>query len=335
MSNNLTTPKVSVIMPVYNSKQFLPEAIESVLKQSMSDFELILVNDGSTDGSAEVCDKYADTDGRIRVIHKKNGGVCSARNVGIDASRSEYVTFIDNDDYYDTDFLEVLFSGIISENADLAKCGRKNIRITPENKILKETENTYLDVCLDKEEFSEQYIRIKLSGIYSSIWNGLYRKSILVENNVRFDENVVHGNEDIIFNSEYSLYCSRFLFVRKSLYTHFYRIGHSTSTKFYDDQVSTRIQALNMEMNLTQNEESKNIIALEGIRECFRLLLPIKEHKKRLEYIDYIKRNMDFNVLKKNKILSADLLSKAAKVDLILIKNRAYRLYFSLRKLMA
>ena len=129
MSNNLTTPKVSVIMPVYNSKQFLPEAIESVLKQSMSDFELILVNDGSTDGSAEVCDKYADTDGRIRVIHKKNGGVCSARNVGIDASRSEYVTFIDNDDYYDTDFLEVLFSGIISENADLAKCGRKNIRI--------------------------------------------------------------------------------------------------------------------------------------------------------------------------------------------------------------
>ena len=106
-------PKISVIMPVYNSKQFLRMAVDSVLNQTFKDFELILVDDGSKDGSGAVCDEYAQIDARVKVIHQENGGICSARNTGMKAAVGEYLAFIDNDDEYLPNLLE--------ENYTLAK----------------------------------------------------------------------------------------------------------------------------------------------------------------------------------------------------------------------
>ena len=105
--------KVSIIMPVYNSEKYLSKAVESVLAQDFQDFELIMVDDGSPDNSGAVCDSYAEKDARVKVIHKKNGGICSARNAGIDAARGEYIGFCDNDDLY--------LPGLIRDNYTLAK----------------------------------------------------------------------------------------------------------------------------------------------------------------------------------------------------------------------
>lgn len=326
-------PIVSVIMPVYNSDQYISEAIESVLKQSMPDFELILVDDGSTDSSGIICDQFKKKDVRIKVIHKTNGGVSSARNIGIYESVGEYITFIDNDDIYDKDFLKVLISAMKSADADLSKAGRKNIKITFNNKILGQTESTYKDICMDYETFSAYYPEIKKSGVYSSIWNGIYKRSIILENKILFDESVRHGNEDIIFNSVYSVYCKKIIFVKDLLYTHFYRFGHSTSAKFYDDQIITRIKAIKLEMNLVSDEEGKKRINLEGIRECFHLLLPLKNYKDKVPYIEIIKNNLDFSVLKKTHILTSKYFSGPAKYDLMLIKSEMYRLYFLLRNI--
>lgn len=98
--------KVSIIMPVYNSEKFLKKAVESVLNQKFEDFELILVDDGSPDASGSICDEFAEKDSRVKLIHKKNGGICSARNAGLKIAKGEYVGFCDNDDLYLPDLIE-------------------------------------------------------------------------------------------------------------------------------------------------------------------------------------------------------------------------------------
>ena len=113
---------ISVIVPVYNVEPYLRECIESILGQTYRDFELILVNDGSTDDSGTICDEYAAQDTRIRVLHQKNSGVSVARNVGLDSVQGEYITFVDSDDRVSKDYLAYLNDLIQIECADIACC---------------------------------------------------------------------------------------------------------------------------------------------------------------------------------------------------------------------
>lgn len=115
--------KISIIIPVYNTSQFLELCVESVLEQTFPDFEAVLVDDGSTDGSGRLCDELAGKDARIVVLHKDNGGLSSARNAGLDAARGEYVTFLDSDDMVSPDYLEDLFRVIEQNGAQIAMCG--------------------------------------------------------------------------------------------------------------------------------------------------------------------------------------------------------------------
>ena len=113
-------PMISVIVPVYNAEKYLKECIRSILNQTIQNLELILVNDGSTDGSGYICDEYINKDNRIKVIHKENGGVSSARNMGISEATGEYFTFVDSDDYLEPNALEILYNDIIIYNADIS-----------------------------------------------------------------------------------------------------------------------------------------------------------------------------------------------------------------------
>lgn len=113
---------VSVILPVYNTLPYLPEAIESVINQTYGNLEIIVVDDGSTDGSGKICDSYAEKDKRIRVIHQKNLGLSAARNTGLDLMKGEAVAFIDSDDAYHPDFIAKLKTAMLEENADIAMC---------------------------------------------------------------------------------------------------------------------------------------------------------------------------------------------------------------------
>ena len=114
--------KISVIVPVYNVEAYLPECIRSVLEQSMSDFEMILVDDGSTDGCPAICDAAAEQDDRVRVIHQKNGGLSRARNAGLDAARGEWIGFVDSDDCIHPDMYEKLLAAAEKNDADMAIC---------------------------------------------------------------------------------------------------------------------------------------------------------------------------------------------------------------------
>lgn len=115
-------PKISVIVPVYNVEQYLAACVQSVLAQTYRDFELILVDDGSPDRCGALCDGYALQDGRVRVVHKKNGGLSSARNAGLDVMQGQYVTFVDSDDVVHPQYLEILLSLLQKEDADISMC---------------------------------------------------------------------------------------------------------------------------------------------------------------------------------------------------------------------
>ena len=113
---------VSVIIPIYNVEKYLSECIESVINQTYSDLEIILVNDGSTDNCRDICERYKRKDSRIKLVHKNNGGLSSARNAGIDVANGDYYTFIDSDDYIMSDMIEQLVYAIQSANADVSIC---------------------------------------------------------------------------------------------------------------------------------------------------------------------------------------------------------------------
>ena len=141
MERTKDVPGISLVVPVYNVQEYLPECLDSLLGQSFAAIEIILVDDGSTDASAEICDRYAARDGRIRVVHQQNAGVSKARNVGIRLARGKYLGFVDGDDWVDRDYCKRLYETLIDYRADISICSyyvarsRKTIPEAADGKI--------------------------------------------------------------------------------------------------------------------------------------------------------------------------------------------------------
>lgn len=227
-------PAISVIMPVYNSERYLASAIDSVLNQTFSDFELLLINDGSKDSSGDICDGYAARDSRVKVLHRDNGGICVARNTGLDMATGEYIAFIDNDDEYSNNLLMENYE-LLRENGwpDIVKYGY-HVTETFEKRASDER-----DTCADRltiipsEDLAINYMNAKKSGFFNMIWNGLYRREFMTQNNLRFDVSIKFGYEDWAFNyTIYPLAC-KIILNPGIYYIHLQRTGVSTSKKFY------------------------------------------------------------------------------------------------------
>lgn len=118
----MNNPLISVIVPVYNVEQYLPKCVDSILGQTYTNLEVILVDDGSPDNCGKICDEYAEKDHRIRVIHKKNGGLSDARNVALDIAKGEYISFVDSDDWLHKQYVEMLYRDLVLTNADISMC---------------------------------------------------------------------------------------------------------------------------------------------------------------------------------------------------------------------
>lgn len=195
----MSHPKISVIIPVYNVEKYLPKCIESVLAQTYTDFELILINDGSSDNSGHVCDEYATRDQRIRVFHKTNGGVSSARNLGIAEAKGDWITFIDSDDTIDATYLEN-FEPNESNNYCLSIQGYRiynNSKLERENSV-DINKNVDLQECLSD---------LELKNVLNSPVCKLFNSEIIKNNSIRFDKNTSYG-EDHIFTLEYLFLCT-------------------------------------------------------------------------------------------------------------------------------
>lgn len=323
-------PLITVIMPVYNSDCFVADAIESVLHQTYSFFELLLIDDGSTDDSKRICDEYEMRDERVISIHKDNGGVCSSRNMGIDMAHGEYLAFIDNDDEYDERYLETLTANLACQY-DVIKCGRKNIRIDSSGRKTKQTVMSVREnASLGFDEYIGDYYKFKRAEIWGSVWNGLYKVEFLKKNGLRFDETLKHGNEDLIFSYQVLAAKPHIYIYKDALYMHYYRMKHSTSMKFYEDQVSSRIYAIKTERNIIKDlasEENRILTEFEEIRECFRIIAQSENRNIRKKSVSKVERELDFSVLNKTDKYWQSLDYKQ-QIDLFLIKNRLYCVYF-------
>lgn len=238
-------PSISVIVPVYNVRDYLDECVSSLLGQTMNDIEIILVDDGSTDGSGELCDRYARNDPRVKVIHQENMGLGLARNSGLQAASGTYIGFVDSDDVVSLRFFETLYNTITQYDADIAYCG--HLRFSD---VVREPEHEKTDVRLwNGREEIRQYLldRIglppeqKRDNLYgAAVWCGLYSHRLLKEHEVCFVSERVLVAEDIIFDIDVIPHCGRIVHIDEPLY--FYRFNPDSLTgKYKEDRFEKNV----------------------------------------------------------------------------------------------
>ena len=251
---------VSIIVPVYDIEEYLVECIESILAQTWKHFEIILVDDGSTDSSGKMCDEYAEKYNCIFVIHKKNGGLSSARNAGIDVARGNYLAFIDSDDVVHPDYLRELVNIVEKENADLVACDF----CVGTSCQWGETSEVKYDIRRDEDVLE----RMNDNDVVVTVaWNKLYHAKFFKEYNLRYPEGKIH--EDMFLTPQILHCTNKMVITNQKLY--FYR------------------QRKNSIMN--SSFSIKQLDSLEAIE--FRIALFTKWDKKELqikEYESYIRK---------------------------------------------
>lgn len=210
---------ISIIVPVYNLEDYLPKCVDSILAQSFTNFELILVNDGSTDRSGEICDAYASIDHRVKVIHQKNGGVASSRNTGLEVAQGEYIGFVDNDDYINETMLELLYKNAVDHSSDIVVCDFLSVN---EGKRI-ESKNVDADYRVrhynNIEALHQLYTVNNVTFVVP--WNKLYKKYLFDDikykvGSINDDENIVH---ELLFHSH------KITYIQMELYYYVQRIG--------------------------------------------------------------------------------------------------------------
>ena len=213
-------PKISVIVPVYNASLYIEKCITSILSNEFEDFELLLIDDGSTDTSGKICDEYANKDTRIRVFHKENKGVSSARNLGIIMSKSEWITFIDSDDWVSENFLGKLYT---LENVDFVASYYKGVGWN------EWVSKPYSNALFSSDEMPQGISQYLFH--FNTVWSKLFKKEIIVKYNIVFNEDLNYG-EDTCFVFNYFLYINSFKTLSNVDY-YYYASSNGLSKKLY------------------------------------------------------------------------------------------------------
>lgn len=220
---NTINPSVSIIVPVYNASTTLCRCIDSILAQTFTDFELLLINDGSKDNSGVICDEYVAKDARVRVIHKENGGVSSARNLGLDNAKGEWIAFVDSDDWVAVGYIKNLYSHA-TDNIDLVVSFPTYIYNDGSSKIPK-----YKEMRVCEHNFEKIFVEHSMHQ-NTSPWSKLFRKQLIEENNIRFCEEM-HIGEDLLFLYNFMLVSIRMYISPDTDYMYSYDVATSLTKR--------------------------------------------------------------------------------------------------------
>lgn len=273
---------VTIVIPVFNSELFISRCFESIINQTYTNFEVIVINDGSTDNSPGICNEYSEKDERFKVVHKKNGGVSSARNIGIKNTSGEYMTFIDSDDYIKNDYIETLVYEAYSNKADLISCG---CTIFDEN-------GSYKTNSLAGYELNDRLIFSLIdSGMGGTVWGKLVRTNLIKQNNVVFNEKLSF-REDLLFWCELSKYIHEYSNIDYFGY-YYYRseTNLSLSSNYDKNQFEKQLWITNLINNelIKQKIETKQINILLG-KDVSRII--IATIKKQIKSRDFLLENL-------------------------------------------
>ena len=293
-------PLISIIIPIYNAELHLSQCLKSITGQTYHNLEIILINDGSTDNSGNICNEFAAIDKRIIVIHKENGGISSARNKGLDIAKGEYIAFSDDDDIIHPNMIEILYQAMIHSDADLAMCN--TLSIYPHVKIPFININEYDTQLLSNHEL--------LSTIFNSatddpmhintncIWNKLYKKKYI--NNIRFKDK---GFEDTYFSI--MVYCniSLCIYIKAPLYYWFVRSSSKSHKKFDERNYLSIFTHHNNLMNLKDFKIPETIQASCLLR-LYKTMLYAIQNSKNTAYQSKVKSACKYlNKLHQNSFL--------------------------------
>lgn len=237
--------RLSVIVPIYNVGAYVEECIESILNQTYKDFEIILVDDGSTDGCRDICDRYKAGDSRVKVIHKDNGGLVSARKAGLSAATSEYVTYVDGDDWIDADMYARMMKEVLDNDLDALITGY----CAELSKGSIKTSNEIEDGTYSGDKLTAFYTNMLSNGdffnfgVYPAVWNKIMRRSLFIDNQMAVDERITMG-EDVACVFPFLLDCSKIKVCNDIQTYHYRQTDNGTVSKKYDPKYFERVNLL-------------------------------------------------------------------------------------------
>lgn len=288
---------VSVILPIYNVEKYLARAVESVSNQTYTNLEIILVNDGSTDSSGKICDDMSLRDNRIKVIHKPNGGLSDARNVGKRVAKGQYILFIDSDDFINEKMIEILVSNIQAYDADVSCCQYMDVY---DNNSFPQYSDVRIKKLINREEFLKEYLYD--TYISASVCTKLMKREI--SDKIDFPVGKVY--EDAFYHLELAKTADRFICITKPLYYYYHRTN-SITTKPYRKENMYAIEAYNnylryiedtyegkLKKSLMKSALFRLIHANFGV---FDKIIVEKDYKDIPEYL-VVKRFLKSNVIK-------------------------------------
>lgn len=259
----MKNPKLSIIIPVYNVEVYLHRCLDSILAQSFQDFEILLVDDGSIDKSGVICDEYAHNDLRVRVFHQENGGPAVARNLALAKMKGEWVTFIDSDDYIDSDGFAAMMDA--TDGVDMVISGK----IIEGGGHLEEKVNEFL--YFHSSCPSELYLNCEIANSRDYIWNRFYKSSIIKEHDLFFER--IKVGEDTIFNIDYHKYIHAVRIIPKAYYHYVQNSssisrGYKSQLPIFHQYINKRYQELKA-MNSGTQKQFSSFISEQRVNQLF------------------------------------------------------------------
>lgn len=255
---------ITIVVPIYNVEKYLEKCIKTLINQTYSNLEIILVNDGSPDNSLKICNQYLKEDNRIKIINKENGGLSDARNAGLKMARGEYICFIDSDDYIELDMIEKTKKKLLEEELDVVIFGLYNEVVDSNENIINQKKQS-----IDLVNFNS------IISIIGYAWNKLYKTSFLKEKNITFTKGL-SLIEDVVFNEKVFLKNIKIGYINEPLY-HYVSRNRSTLVKqYYEDSYNLHKQGNLSRKNiifkiLGRNKKTEELLSeshINGIRYC-------------------------------------------------------------------
>ena len=305
----LTRELISIIVPVYNVEKYLKKCIDSIVNQTYKNLEIILVDDGATDRSGEICDELAKLDNRIKVYHKENGGLSDARNYGVERATGDYIGFVDSDDYIDAEMYEKLYEAITKEDADVAEC---NFNFIYPNRAVKYTNEKYY-LVLDRSKYVEEYIN--MDKLFGSACTKLMKKELARK--LHFPKGKLY--EDGFYSLDLMKVGRRFVILDAPFYNYVMREGSITNSRFNEKNLDLLEITNNIYNYVAVNYPSlKKAAARRKMYSYFNILdlIILSTDYRNKEYFIKIKKYFQRNAI---KLLTNEKISIKRKIRLLIM----------------
>lgn len=296
----MQNPQISIIVPVYNTESYIRRCLDSICAQSFTNFEVILIDDGSTDHSGIICDQYAKKYTNFKVYHVENGGPSRARNKGLECARGMYVTFVDGDDWLEQNALEIYISAIELYQADVVKAGyikeynKRSVVVKIEHEV----------IYTDLESF---FVGIEDSKYYGFLWNGVYRKNVI--GHIRMDE-TIRWCEDHMFTCEVLLHATKMVLLSDALY-HYRKTENTTLSAIKDPWLIFSIAN-------KEYEQRKQFVTSPN--SVVQTLIDNAYHSKMYKAINALYTANPYHERKRFKAITKPLLKTGIRDDVYMVK---------------